>query len=113
MSVEKNLKYEMFVRRVFGNVDRWGDPLQLANTDINDGAGKSGDLTNLRLGVVYAVTRLRVRLESQWVHTGADYETLDNMIPKLMNSRITYDEIHQMLDAADEIPLRYDKSKAT
>jgi len=108
MNPDHNMKYEGFVRRVFGGVARMGDPLRLANTDINNGASHKNDLSDLRLGVAYSLGRLLTRLETEWGHTGKDYDTINSLIRQVLDSSITYLQIHAALDTGITILDKYD-----
>jgi len=106
MNPEHNMRYEGFVRKVFNNVGRWGDPLRLANTDVNQSASTSGDLTDLRLGVAYTLGRLLVRVEFEFGETGSNYDKINKWIKEILNSKITYNRIHEIIEEAMPIALK-------
>jgi len=100
MNPEHNMRYEGFIRNVFNNVGRHGDPLRLADTDVNQNAYTSGELTDLRLGVAYSLAKLLVRIETELGNTGKDYDSINNWIKEIMDSNIKYTRIHEIIESA-------------
>jgi len=100
MNPEHNMRYEGFIRNIFNNVGRHGDPLRLADTDVNQNAYTSGELTDLRLGVAYSLAKLLVRIETELGNTGKDYDSINNWIKEIMDSNIKYTRIHEIIESA-------------
>lgn len=97
MIQDENMDYELFIRNVF-ECNRGEDPLRLADAEIND-TDLGGKLTDLRLGVAYALRRLAVRLEDECEDTGPDYNfAMDASNEIISNGKITYEEIHKFIN---------------
>ncbi|PKL78691.1 MAG: hypothetical protein CVV27_02940 [Candidatus Melainabacteria bacterium HGW-Melainabacteria-1] len=103
MTLEENMRYETFVRKVHGNCGRWKDHLGLATTDINNQARESGDLSLLRLGVAYTVRRIQQLLEIEVGETGDVHYRLGRYVLELMSSSVQYQRIHQIIEAAEAV----------
>lgn len=107
MNPEHNMRYEGFIRNVFGKVGRWEDPLKLANTDINQNAFLTKDLTELKLGTVYGLKRLQIILEEDHGETGKTCEEIDDYINEIFNNNVDYNRIHQILEIAIKLIKKY------
>jgi len=99
MNPEHNMRYEGFIRKIFNNVGRHEDPLRLADTDVNQNAYTSGELTDLRLGVAYSLAKLLVRIETELGDTDKNYDSIKKWIKEIMNSNIKYKRIHEIIES--------------
>lgn len=92
MGATENLTYENFIREAFSvvtgkSVERWGDPAQLANTDVFS----SGPLYEVKAAISYSMCMLRTHIINEYsehpsVFDGQDYGRLNSIVEDVLNA---------------------------
>ncbi|MBU2701150.1 hypothetical protein Ga0466249_002264 [Sporomusaceae bacterium BoRhaA] len=83
-SIDNNTTYELFIRQAFSvgkneMVGRWGDPAQLANTDVFSDVG----IEEVKTAVAYSIAIYRSYCENA---NSNDKETMSNCLKNVINA---------------------------
>ncbi|WP_317955433.1 hypothetical protein [Paenibacillus chitinolyticus] len=92
MGTIENLEYENFIRRAFAIVtgqfvERYGDPAQLANTDVFS----AGPLYQVKAAISYSMCMLRAHIINEYndhpsLRDETAYDRLDSIIEEVLNA---------------------------
>ncbi|WP_420578342.1 hypothetical protein [Ekhidna sp.] len=92
-----DMEYENLVRRAFGNVGRWGDPLGLANADVYRHGGE--DSHRLIFGISYALKKVIKDSDPNNLDLAHSLDALDNSLWE--NQSV--DNINRVITEATEL----------
>lgn len=96
----ENQDYEDFIRTVF-NCGRNGDPLHLADTDINNAAYSTNNIDKIKHGIAYSLERITTLVNNKKLELSeSEQNLLKKYISKISNAK-TYTEVHDVIKSVD------------
>lgn len=87
---DKNMRYEFFLRKAFGNIDRMGDPAKIADADFF----VENNLVEIKIAIGYAIS-IYINNDSFSLENDSIEELIE--IRKSLLSSKNLDEVYELL----------------